>query len=165
MRIIQWLFVLSVALFVAGIGFVIAGARVMQRGAPAAAAPAGPPIVPVASIKQIMNGIVDPASMVVYNAVSSKVTTKGTEDIAPRNDDEWAKVGDSAVALVEAGNLLLMPGRAIDNGDWVKMTQAMIDGAKLAVKAAADKSADGILGAGEPINTACDNCHGRYQRQ
>jgi hypothetical protein len=91
MRTIYWLFVLSVALFVAGIGFVIAGARVMPRGAPAAAAPAGPPIVPVASIKQIMNGIVDPASMVVYNAVSSKVTTKGTEDIAPRNDDEWRR--------------------------------------------------------------------------
>ena len=34
-----------------------------------------------------------------------------------------------------------------------------------AVKAAADKSADGILGAGGPINEACDNCHERYQRQ
>ena len=165
MRTIHWLFVVSVALFVAGIGFVIAGARAMQRGTPVAAAPAGPQIAPVATIKQIMNGIVGPASMVVYGAVGSKITTKGVEDFAPKNDEEWAAVGNSSAALVEAGNLLLMPGRAIDNGDWVTMTQAMIDGAKLAVKASADKSADGILGAGGPINEACDNCHERYQRQ
>ena len=165
MRAIHWLFVLSVVLFVAGIGFVIAGARAMQRGAPAAAGPAGPQIVPVASIKQIMNGIVNPAALVVYGAVGSKVTAAGVENFQPKTDEEWANVGNSAAALIEGGNLLMMPGRAIDNGDWVKMTQAMIDGAKIALKAAAEKNPDGILEAGGPINEQCDNCHGRYQRQ
>jgi hypothetical protein len=162
MRTIHWLFVLSVALFIAGIGFVIAGARTLQRGA---APPEGPQIVPVASIKQIMNGIVGPAAGVVYGAVGATVSAAGIEEIAPENDEEWAAVGNSAAALVEAGNLLMMPGRAVDNGDWITMTQAMIDGARLALKAAADKDPDGVLGAGEPINNACDNCHGKYQRQ
>jgi hypothetical protein len=165
MRTIHWLFVVSVALFIAGLGFVIAGARAMQRGTGAPAAAQGPQITPVASIKQIMDGIIGPASTVVYGAVGSKISTAGIEEIAPKNDEEWAVVGNNAAALIEAGNLLMLPGRAVDNGDWIKMTQDMINGAKIALKAAADKNTDGILEAGGPINTACDDCHARYQRQ
>ena len=72
--------------------------------------------------------------------------------------------GNSAAALIESGNLLLMGSRAIDKGDWVKMSQAMIEAGKLALKATEDKSAEGVLAAGEEVNASCDNCHRRYQR-
>ena len=36
MRVIHWLFVVSAALFISGIGFIIAGARTAQAAAPAA---------------------------------------------------------------------------------------------------------------------------------
>src|SRR5205823_7830243 len=48
MRIVHWLFVVSVALFVSGIGFVIAGARA-ARQAPAVEA-AAVTLTPVASV-------------------------------------------------------------------------------------------------------------------
>jgi thiamine pyrophosphate-dependent acetolactate synthase large subunit-like protein len=121
-------------------------------------------VTPVASIKQIMAGIVGPASTVVFNAVSTNVTEKGTEEIAPHTDEEWAAVGNSAAALAEAGNMLMLEGRAVDRGDWIKMSQAMVDAAKQTLKAVSVKSAEAVLESGETVNTSCDNCHQRYRR-
>jgi hypothetical protein len=162
MRTTYWLFVVSVALFIIGIGFVIAGARTARAATPVAEAPV---TTPVASIKQIMNGIVMPDAYVIYNAVGTKTSAQGVEEIAPKNDEEWAAVGNAAAAIVESGNLLLMGDRALDKGDWVKMTRAFMDQGKLALKAAEAKDKDGIVAAGGDLNTTCDNCHAKYQRQ
>ena len=161
MRIIHWLFVVSAALFVSGIGFVVAGART-TRAAPPVEAPA---MKPVARVKQIMNGIVAPAAKVVFDSVGTIVSAAGVEELAPKNDDEWAVVGNSAAALVESGNLLVMGDRAVDRGDWVTMSRALADAGMMALKAAEAKNKDGILEAGSIINTSCDTCHQRYQRQ
>ena len=162
MRTVNWLFVVSVALFISGIGFVIAGARAGRVARPAEAAVA---TTPVASVRQIMSGIVAPASTVVYGAVATTVTAKGMEEKVPANDAEWARVADSAAALAESGNLLLMGGRAVDQGDWATISRALIEAANTALKAAEAKSADGVLEAGGAINETCDNCHAKYQRQ
>ena len=161
MRIVHWLFVVSVALFVSGIGFVVAGARAARE---APAVEAAPVTTPVASVKQIMKGIVAPAATTVFNSVSTTVSVKGTEEKAPQTDEEWEQVGNSAAALIESGNLLLMGSRAVDKGEWVKMSQALIDAGKVALKATEAKSAEGVLAAGEAVNTSCDNCHRKYQR-
>jgi hypothetical protein len=163
MRTIQWLFVVGVLLFITGIGFVIAGAR-EARSAPAAAA-AIPAMTPVATIKQIMAGITAPSAAAVYNSVGTVISAEGIKDTAPQNDDEWTALANQAAALVESGNLLLVPGRAIDDGDWVKMTNDFIEKSKLAIMAAEAKSTEGILSAGSDINATCDNCHAKYQRQ
>ena len=56
MRLIHWLYVVSAALFIGGIAFIIAGARTAQLAAPVEAR--APEITPVASVKQLMDGIV-----------------------------------------------------------------------------------------------------------
>ena len=160
MKIRHWFFLIGVLLYVTGIGFAIAGARA-ARLAPAVEAP---PTSPVASVRQIMKGIVAPAATVVFNSVSTTVSFRGTEEKFPRTDAEWEEVGNSAAALIESGNLLLLGSRAVDKGEWVKMSQAMIDAAKVALKAVEAKSADDILASGDAINVSCDNCHRRYQR-
>ena len=163
MRTIQWLFVVSVLLFITGIGFVIAGAReARSAGPPVAAAPVA---MPVATIKQIMSAITGPAATTVYDSVGTVISAQGIKETAPQNDDEWAALAATAAALVESGNLLLTPGRAIDSGDWVKMTQDFIDKSTVVIKAAEEKSTEGILSAGSELNATCDNCHERYQRQ
>jgi hypothetical protein len=90
---VHWLFVVSMALFVTGIGFVIAGAR-SARQAPVAVDTAEASLTPVASVKQIMKGIVAPAATAVFNSVSSTVTAKGTEEKAPQTDEESEAVKD-----------------------------------------------------------------------
>jgi len=165
MKTVYWLFVVSVALFISGIAFVIAGERTARAATPAAAAAVAPDVTPVATVKQIMIGITNPAAFVVYEAVGTKSSAKGIEEIAPQNDEEWAKVGSAGAAVVESGNLILMGNRAIDKGDWVKMTNDMIEQGKKAMKAAEAKDKDGIVAAGGDLNTTCDNCHARYSRQ
>jgi hypothetical protein len=162
MRTVQWLYLVSVLLFISGIGFVIAGARSARAATPAPEAPA---TTPIASIKQIMNGIVLPDATIIYNAVGTVSTVKGVEETAPETDEDWAKVANSAAAVIESGNLMLMGERAIDKGDWVKMTRDFMEQGKLALKAAEAKDKDGIVSAGGDLNTTCDNCHARYQRQ
>ena len=163
MRIVNWLFVVSVALFVTGIGFVIASGR--SRVAPASSAPAAPPVEAIGSTKQIMAAITGPSATVVYNAVGTIVNMEGVKEIAPQNDEEWTTVANSAAALVESGNLLLIGNRVLDNEDWVKMARDMVEKGTLALKAAEAHDKEGILESGAAINETCDNCHAKYQRQ
>ena len=162
MRTIYWLFAVSVALFVSGIGFVIASARTSRDAAPLVDAPA---TVAVATVKQIMNGITSPSAAVVYRSVGTIVSAEGVQEIAPRTDDEWMNVANNAAALVESANLLLMGGRAVDKGDWVTQAKALRETAQMALKAAEAKDRDAIMDAGAKINETCDACHQKYQRQ
>ena len=41
----------------------------------------------------------------IWNSVSTTITKKGTEEKAPRTDEEWGTVRHSAIALLEASNL------------------------------------------------------------
>jgi hypothetical protein len=162
MRTTHWFFAIAVVLFIGGVGFIIAGAR-MERRAPATA-PAAAAAAPVASVKQIMIGIIDPASKAVFSAVNTIETKEGTQEIAPRNDAEWTAVGSSAAALIESGNLILAKGRAIDQGDWAAFTKAMIDGSQSALRATVAKNPKDLFNASGDIYDACTKCHTKYQR-
>lgn|SRR5689334_6636754 len=164
MRIGHWFFVVSAALFIAGIGFIIAGARTARQAAPAAVSAPAPTQPPVATVKQIMGAIVGPAANTVFESVSTTVSAAGIEEKAPKSDDEWAAVGSSAAALVESANLLTLGNRAIDRDEWLKMSKAMADAGMTALKATEKKDAAGVLAAGEAINSSCDSCHRKYQR-
>src|SRR5215208_74701 len=161
MRMTNWLFIVSVLLFISGIGFIIASARTRQVAAVFAPS-AAPALPPVASVKQIMAGIVMPAASKVWDSVSTIVDKGGVQENVPKTDEEWAVVGANAAALIESANLLTVGNRAVDQGDWVKMSKAMADAAQTALKATTDKNPDGILAAGEKINETCDNCHEKY---
>ena len=163
MKTVFWLYVVSVALFVSGIGFIIVGARESRR-APTTAESVAIAVTPVATVKQIMKGIIGPAATAIFGAVGTTMTATGTEEKAPQTNDEWEALGNSAAALIESGNLLLIGNRAVDNGDWVKMSQAMIASGQNVLKAAQAKSADGVFAAGEAVTISCDSCHHKYQR-
>jgi hypothetical protein len=160
LRSIHWLFVIGILLFVTGIAFVIVGARASRQAVTVEL----PITAPVASIKQIMNGIVAPHTDVIFNAVTTTVSASGVEEVAPETDEEWQGVGNSAAAIIESGNLLMMNGRAIDNDDWLKMTRAMMDAAQMAFNAAVKKSSADLFAMGPDLNDSCDACHKKYQR-
>jgi len=68
---------------------------------------------PVATVQDLMLAMVDPSSDIVFEAVSTTISIRGQETKTPKNDHEWAVVRNNALTLVEAGNLLMMPGRRI----------------------------------------------------
>ena len=62
----------------------------------------------------------------------------------------------------ESGNLLMMPPRARDTGEWAKAAQALIETGTAAVQAAEKKNADDLFTVGGQIYGACTNCHVKY---
>jgi hypothetical protein len=121
-----------------------------------------PPFKPVASIKQVMESTVHPSAEVIFDAVGTIISVSGTEEIAPKNDEEWATVQHSALTLAEAGNLLMVPGRAKNDSEWIKLAQGLVDVGMIAHKAAQAKNAEALFEAGGQIYEACLRCHSRY---
>jgi len=154
MRTTYGLLIVSLLLFVFGIWFVLAGVR-------AANAPLAAP--PVATVLELMDGIVSPAAGVVYDSVATIVDKEGIHETRPKNDREWANVAGNAAALIEASELLKMEGRARDQADWLTISTAMGTAAAEIRAAAQKQDAEGILGGGERLNNSCDNCHRKYQ--
>jgi hypothetical protein len=124
-----------------------------------------PPLKPVASIEQIMEGIVHPSSTVIFQSVGTIISEKGVEEIAPKNDQEWGDVARNAAVLAEAGNLLMMEGRARNQDDWMNRARNLMEAAVDAARASGAKDAQALFDAGGKVYEACEQCHGRYRNQ
>lgn len=164
MRIVQSFFAVSALLFVAGVSLVVVGARATRDAGRGGDRAGGTAVRPIASVRQIMAAIVEPASNLVFSSVSTTITEQGVDEKAPKTDTDWAAIGAAAAALGEAGHLLKADGRAIDEKDWMVMAQSMVDAAQLTLKAVEARSVQGVFDAGGEIYTSCDNCHAQYQR-
>jgi hypothetical protein len=177
MRAVHWLFVLSLALFLAGVGFIVAAARTAKRaGAATTAAPgtgapttnadgAAAALTPAATVLQIMTGIVDPSSKVIWNAVSTTLENGKTDEHVPRTDAEWAEVAQSAALIIESARLMLDGHRAIDQGEWRTTTMKMAETAGKVIDATKARSPDDVFIAGGDMYETCDSCHARYARR
>src|SRR5262245_26393952 len=72
---------------------------------------------PTATVKDIMDSMVDPGSDYIWDAVETVVSAKGVEEKAPHTDEEWKEVRRHAIMLLEATNLLQIPGRHVAKAD------------------------------------------------
>jgi hypothetical protein len=126
---------------------------------------------PTTTIRDLMDGVVDPAADTIWNSVSTTITKKDTEEKAPHTDEEWATVRRSAIVLLEASNLLQIPGRHVampgqkneqDRPAWIRLAHGLHDAATLALHAIDAKDPAKVLESGDAIDKACENCHQRY---
>jgi hypothetical protein len=118
--------------------------------------------VPVASVKQLMEWVIDPAADVIWDSVGTIYTQSGAKERAPRTDEEWAAVRNSALIVAEAGNLLIVPARARDSDKWMAAAHRLTDAANGALKAVEARNVEALFSAGEQIYLACAACHERY---
>jgi hypothetical protein len=123
------------------------------------ASQSGEPFRVVASVDEVMDGIVIPSSQVIFDAV---VYSNGELIQAPKNEDDWFSLRTHALAVAEAGNLLLMRGRAKDAGDWATFSRALTDAAVTVAEAAEAKDIERVLQTGSAMYTACTACHAKY---
>ncbi len=124
--------------------------------------PDGPPFKPMVDVKQLMVSIVDPAADVLWDSVGTVISEEGVDEWYPKTDEEWATVENSAIVLMESGNLLMIGKRARDQTAWMQMSRQMIDAAAEALAAAESKDPDAVFAVGETVYFACDRCHGLY---
>lgn len=132
-----------------GLPVIVAGVLLVAAGAPAQESG----IVPVATVKQLCEGMITTSSDALFNV--------GRE--APDDDDDWRAVLHNALMLAEAGNLLMLDGRARDDGEWMTMSRALVDAGITAVRAVEVRDVDALLGAGDQIVVACETCHVPYR--
>lgn len=157
--------------------------------APQKASPALPPFKPAASIQDLMVSIVDPSADALWESVSTETTGRGTEEKHPRTDAEWLAVRHRAIALQEAGNLLMMEGRAVTHGGkstedahvagisnplqvrqvidasrsrFNAHARELQDAAGEALAAIDARSPAKLLAAGGKLDQACERCHSVY---
>jgi len=126
------------------------------------ASPAGPPFRPVGSVEDVMHDVVYPHAEVVWDSVGTIITIEGTNEIRPGNEDEWMRVMQSAYTLAEAGNLLMMEGRARDTEDWMTYAGGLIDAALQVMEAADNRDDQGVFDTGGDLYVACTACHEQH---
>src|SRR6266446_6344098 len=66
-----------------------------------------------ATIKDIMDSMVDPSGDFLFDSVAEIADERGITVKAPKTDEEWAEVRRRAIVLLEAPNLLTMEGRKV----------------------------------------------------
>jgi cytochrome c556 len=133
-------------------------------------------------LKELMDSTVDPAADGIWEAVAVRSTKKGVEHHQPRTPEEWAAVRRHAVTLIEAMNLVVLPGRhaapsgtkpglgelapaEIESGIaqkralFVSFAKTLQGTARQALEAIDHKDLDGIVKTGGDIDAACEVCH------
>src|SRR5262249_17396010 len=73
--------------------------------------PPEPQLQSPSTIKDIMDSMVDPSADFIFDSVAQIADEQGIREKAPHTDEEWKEVRRRGVQLLEAPNLLVMPGR------------------------------------------------------
>jgi hypothetical protein len=107
---------------------------------------------PVATVSQIMLAITYPYSDALLYI----------ERNPPKDDREWEALQKQALMLAESGNLLMMEGRAKDQGEWMKDAKLLVDAGIAAVKATRAKDVQAVVALNDQIVMACTTCHTGY---
>jgi cytochrome c556 len=155
-----------------------------------ACSPKAPPttdLVRSATIKDIMDSMVDPSADVLFESMVEIADENGVREKAPQTDEEWMQVRRHALVLLEAPNLLVMEGRRVaqshersenpqvelqpediqklvdaDRSSFIRRARTLQDAAEQALKAIDGKDKTALFHAIESIDKACENCHLRY---
>ena len=112
-----------------------------------------PPTRNVGTMSDLMVKIIYPYSDAVFYI----------ESRTPKTDSEWAMLEGQYLMLAESANLLMMPGRARDQQQWMTDSRQMLDAAAAALAAARKKDVDGIVFVGEKLLESCTSCHKTYR--
>ncbi len=149
--------------------------------------PQAPVLLKPATIKDIMDSMVDPSGDFVFESVQEISDEHGITEKAPKTEAEWEAVRHHLYVLMEAPNLLIMEGRKAarpedrsksplvenqpeevqrlldaDRPSFIRRARRLQDAAALALKAVDAKDKDALLRAIDGIDKACENCHLHY---
>ena len=81
------------------------------------APPAHPPFRATSTIRELMQSVVAPSAQGLWDSAGRVSDARGTRDLEPKSDEEWAAVRRHAISLMESSNLLLIPGRDVARAD------------------------------------------------
>ncbi len=149
--------------------------------------PPAPDLLKTATIKDIMESMVDPSADFMFESVQQIADERGITEKAPKTDKEWGEVRHHAFILLEVPNLLTMEGRKAappsersrnpqvelqpeeiqklvdgDRPNFIRRARRLQDAAAMALKAVDAKDKDALFQSIDSIDKACENCHLHY---
>jgi hypothetical protein len=116
----------------------------------------------VADLQELMLHVVEPAAQEYWGSVGWVLDSEGEHYIHPSDDEEWLAVENAAFMVAESGNLLMMSDRALDDGSWMAMSEALIDIGRRALEVAEAKDEQGVFDVGAEMYQVCSACHAAY---
>lgn len=145
----------------------------------------GPHLQTVATIQDLMEQQIDPSADALWDSVAYIASTTGIEDRKPHTDEQWQAVRTSALTLIEAANLISMPGRRIASplksagrGElepaqiqqriaaspeaFTQLARGLQNAALRALDAIDARDPQRLMDAGGAIDEACEACHVTY---
>ena len=114
---------------------------------------ARPPMRNVGSMSDLMVKIIYPSSDALFYVETRTPTTQA----------EWTVLEGQALMLAETANLLMMPGRARDQKQWMADAKLMLDAGAAAVKAVKTKNVEAISALSDQLLESCTSCHKHYR--
>lgn len=134
--------------------------------APAAATAQGAadatPYYTALPMKQFMSEVLSYSAQEIWKRQGYISDEKGMRSLFPKNDEERKQARNAALSLAEMANVLLIPGRRVEEQAW---TDGVAQVRKAALKLADTslmKNEDGYMEAGIQLNDACYSCHKKY---
>lgn len=110
----------------------------------------------------LMTMVLEPAADSLWDNAGWIESAAGYEELYPTTDEGWAYVKAQAAVVAESGNLLALPGRALDNDAWMVYSQGMIDAGFMAIDAAERQHEEDFFQAGAQLYSVCRACHQSY---
>lgn len=141
-------------------------------------APAEVVAQPHSNLAQMMRGIPFTFSNIIFDAQSEDpgapreaMAGSGATATFKNVYGGWQEVENSALALAETANLVMIPGRLCENGKPVpvheetyrKAAQGLAAAGKAAYEAARSRDLDAMVAVSETVSLACSNCHEPYR--
>lgn len=119
------------------------------------AQPAAPAIAPrpVGSMSELMIRLIYPTSDAVFY-----ITTR-----TPTSEAEWGELQNKTLTLAESANLLMMPGRARDQQQWMTDARLMLEVGQAAFRAARAKNVSALEALSDQLYESCVQCHQHYR--
>ena len=149
------------------------------RPAAAAATAGAVTLTPTANLAQFMRGVTFPNANILFNTQVKDPATSKPGNPVPFDYVLWGNTvyygwqaaDQAALALLETTPMFMLPGRRCENGrpvpiqnaDYKKFTQDLIDLSRELYKATQSRNQDAVAGMSEKLNDACANCHKVYR--
>ena len=144
---------------------------------------------PVVSVKELMSGMLDPASDFIFNSIGTIIAEGKVTEIRPKTDADWERIRAGAITIAEGVYLLKVPRRFAPEGDendskgpeptelspaqiaaklekdpvlWNAKIEALRNVALEVLEVVKKKDAEALWDACDDLDTACENCHLEY---
>ena len=113
-------------------------------------------------MKQFMSDVLSFAASEIWKRQGYISDEKGFRSTFPKNDEEWKEAENASLGLAELTNIMLIPGRRVDEQPWTDGV-AQVRGIALKLAATArKKDENAFMEVGSELNEACITCHKRY---